>query len=75
MTKMDFVKSAIDLAKGEDWLLESRREFDRNDAKWVVKTIHLSPDDYPEVYVSYINGRTIYKAWVYPTENYRVDVL
>jgi hypothetical protein len=75
LTKADFTTTAVALAKGEEWFEERRREFERNDAKWVIKVLHLAPDNYPEVYVSYQHGRTIYKAWVYPTEDYRIDVL
>ena len=75
LTKADFATSAVALAKGEEWFSETRREFERNEAKWVIKVLHLPPDNYPEVYVSYQQGRTIYKAWVYPTDDFRIDIL
>jgi hypothetical protein len=75
ISKADFQRIAVCMAKGEEWWSESRREFERNEARWVIKVINLPPDEYPEVYVSYTKGGTTYKAWVYPTEDYRIDIL
>lgn len=75
ISKKEFTSLAVAFAKQRDWLYFVQDEFEFQGGDWFMKMNFLPPDDFPEIYVSYRLGHTWYRAWVYPTEDYRIDVV